>query len=147
MNEPAVMISIRPEWCKLIAEGEKTVEARKSFPRLKPLFKCYIYESQQRKAVIGEFVCSNIFPLLIQPWLYITSAIADACLTREQVKDYSKGKDVYGWRISHLVIYDQPRRISEFFAESNATHDCPSLVPMKRPPQSWCYVYGGEPHD
>lgn len=149
MDKTAVMISIRPEWCKLIAEGEKTVEARKSFPRLRPPFKCYIYESRKMKAVIGEFVCSNIVPLLIQPEffteeeIYITFAITDACLTREQVKDYSKGKDVYGWRISHLVIYDQPRSISEFFVESNATHDCPSLVPMKRPPQSWCYVYGG----
>ena len=144
MDKTAIMISIRPEWCKLIAEGKKTIEARKSFPRLKPPFKCYIYESQQRKAVIGEFVCSNIIPLLIQPWLYITSAITDACLTREQVKEYSKEKEVFGWRISHLVIYDQPRSISEFFTESNATYDCPTLVPMKRPPQSWCYVYGGD---
>lgn len=39
----AVMISIRPEWCKKIMSGEKTVEVRKTKPNLKTPFKCYIY--------------------------------------------------------------------------------------------------------
>lgn len=39
----AVLISIQPKWCKLIASGEKTVEVRKTKPKLKTPFKCYIY--------------------------------------------------------------------------------------------------------
>lgn len=40
----AVLLSIRPEWCKLIWAGMKTVEVRKTKPEgLKPPFKCYIY--------------------------------------------------------------------------------------------------------
>lgn len=39
----SVLISIRPEWCDKIASGEKTIEIRKSKPKLKPPFKCYIY--------------------------------------------------------------------------------------------------------
>lgn len=39
----AVMISIRPEWCEKIASGEKTVEVRKTRPKIEPPFKCYIY--------------------------------------------------------------------------------------------------------
>lgn len=39
----AVLISIRPEWCALIAAGKKTVEVRKSMPKLHTPFKCYIY--------------------------------------------------------------------------------------------------------
>lgn len=39
----AVMISIRPEWCAKIANGEKTIEVRKTKPKLQPPFKCYIY--------------------------------------------------------------------------------------------------------
>lgn len=39
----AVMISIHPKWCSLIASGEKTVEVRKTRTKLKPPFKCYIY--------------------------------------------------------------------------------------------------------
>lgn len=39
----AVLISIRPEWCKLIVDGKKTVEVRKSRPKLETPFKVYIY--------------------------------------------------------------------------------------------------------
>ena len=34
----AVLISIRPEWCGKIANGQKAVEVRKTRPNLKPLF-------------------------------------------------------------------------------------------------------------
>lgn len=39
----AVMLSIRPEWCEKIASGEKTIEVRKTKPKLDTPFKCYIY--------------------------------------------------------------------------------------------------------
>lgn len=39
----AVLISIRPKWCELIASGQKTVEVRKTAPKLTAPFKCYIY--------------------------------------------------------------------------------------------------------
>lgn len=45
----AVLISIQPKWCELIASGEKTVEVRKNIPKLSIPFKCYIYETQGRK--------------------------------------------------------------------------------------------------
>mgnify|MGYP002710947026 CR=1 FL=1 len=37
------VLSIRPKWCKKIANGEKTIEVRKTKPKLKTPFKCYIY--------------------------------------------------------------------------------------------------------
>lgn len=39
----SVMISIKPKYCELIASGKKTVEVRKTKPKLIPPFKCYIY--------------------------------------------------------------------------------------------------------
>ena len=39
----AVLISIRPKWCEKIASGEKTIEVRKTKPKLETPFKCYIY--------------------------------------------------------------------------------------------------------
>lgn len=39
----AVLISIRPKWCQKIASGEKTIEVRKTKPKLETPFKCYIY--------------------------------------------------------------------------------------------------------
>lgn len=39
----AVLISIQPKWCELIASGKKTVEVRKTKPKFEATFKCYIY--------------------------------------------------------------------------------------------------------
>ena len=39
----AVMLSIRPKWVEKIANGEKTIEVRKTRPKLETPFKAYIY--------------------------------------------------------------------------------------------------------
>lgn len=39
----AVLISIRPGWVEEILSGEKTLEVRKTKPKLETPFKCYIY--------------------------------------------------------------------------------------------------------
>lgn len=75
----AVLISIQPKWCELIASGKKTVEVRKTKPKLETPFKVYIYETKDKNfenigihwadgkdfvhnigKVIGEFVCDRI---------------------------------------------------------------------------------------
>lgn len=79
----AVLISIQPKWCELIASGKKTVEVRKTKPKLETPFKVYIYCTNEKGRafftkgengnynparigngkVIGEFVCDKITPL------------------------------------------------------------------------------------
>lgn len=49
----AVMISIRPKWCEKICRGEKTVEVRKTRPKLETPFKCYIYCTKAKERLIG----------------------------------------------------------------------------------------------
>jgi predicted transcriptional regulator len=44
----SVLISIRPKWCELIANGKKTVEVRKTRPKLETPFKVYIYCTKPR---------------------------------------------------------------------------------------------------
>lgn len=39
----SVLISIQPKWCELIANGKKTIEVRKTKPKLETPFKCFIY--------------------------------------------------------------------------------------------------------
>lgn len=65
----SVLISIQPKWCELIASGKKTVEVRKTRPKVDTPFKCYIYQTLHREhngrthsdgKVIGEFVCNCI---------------------------------------------------------------------------------------
>jgi predicted transcriptional regulator len=43
MSKQCVLISIRPQWCAKIANGEKTIEVRKTRPKMETPFKCYIY--------------------------------------------------------------------------------------------------------
>ena len=136
----AVMISIRPEWCEKIASGEKTVEVRKTRPKIEPPFRCYIYctkgkgdclwrwngiwyDTQDPKhrpnrldgMVIGEFVCH---------WIRRESEVAlglvdvvlekTSCMDYRQIMDYADGGDLYSWNISDLVIYEKPRPLSDF---------------------------------
>ena len=44
----AVMISIQPKWCELIASGKKTIEIRKTKPKLETPFKVYIYSTKPK---------------------------------------------------------------------------------------------------
>lgn len=48
----AVLISIKPKWCELIANGEKTIEVRKTRPKCETPFKCYIYCTNDRKIML-----------------------------------------------------------------------------------------------
>lgn len=156
----AVMISIRPEWCEKIASGEKTVEVRKTRPKIEPPFKCYIYCTVGDGAagdilpnsgvtcgkVIGEFVChwirreSEIALGLVDVVLAKTS-----CMGYRQIMDYADGGDLYTWNISDLKIYDNPKKLSEFRSYDVRAYIGENGYPMPtheitRPPQSWCYV-------
>lgn len=39
----AVLISINPKWCEMIANEKKPIEIRKNKPKIETPFKCYIY--------------------------------------------------------------------------------------------------------
>ena len=148
----AVLISIQPKWCELIAAGKKTVEIRKTKPKIDVPFKCYIYETQGRTEtpfvdeegheifkgrgqVIGEFVCDAIFPMSI--WYSSPNDRLShreypfTCLTDKEIMDYlGNGVEGYGWHITDLVIYDKPRELSEFrkICQSDYCHTCDYAV-------------------
>lgn len=52
MNDKAVLLSIQPKWCGLIASGKKTIEVRKTRPKIETPFKCYIYQSKSKDTLI-----------------------------------------------------------------------------------------------
>jgi len=130
----SVLLSIKPKYCELIASGKKTVEIRKNRPKIDVPFKCYIYCTlngtseipmeeyfngkwyKKKGKVIGEFVCDGIYSWGADDLTYGTY----------YASDYAKGKTLYAWHISDLVIYDKPKELSEFG--------------LTRPSQSWCYV-------
>ena len=179
----AIMISIKPEWVRKILNGEKTIEIRKTIPKCKLPCKVYIYCTKGKKLykcvsnfdedllngkVIAEFTLNKVstydwdtdFLNTKQNMYYTKSGEADkTCLTYEKLCDYGKGKDLYGWHIDDLKIYDKPKELSEF-RKRNKCHysdydegccfecctfydlgDCDGgYSELERPPQSWCYV-------
>lgn len=138
----AVLISIRPNWVEKILSGEKTLEVRKTIPKLETPFKVYIYCTAGNlsyeinngmtcnisggKAVVGEFVCDGFRPIM--PGNFIVKEDAEhsvegSCLTPEQVKIYGGWKEkkfcdrkiLFGWHIFELKIYDTPKKLNEFW--------------------------------
>lgn len=86
----AILMSIRPEWCEKIFNGEKTIEVRKTAPKLETPFTVYVYQTKIKfkvknwqenfqsiiftpnggveegnGKVIGSFVCDRVFELKI----------------------------------------------------------------------------------
>lgn len=154
----AVLISIQPKWVEKIASGTKTIEVRKSRPKLEMPFKCYIYMTQgdfkdlwtysewiykNRGKVIGEFVCDRMLESFLNNndgWF-----IEKGCLTQDEIDKYQGDKAMlYGWHISDLMIYDKPKELSEFQKPTMPTGLKWENNSITRPPQSWCYVEKGE---
>lgn len=160
----AVLISIQPKWCELIASGKKTIEVRKTRPKLKTPFKVYIYCTQGNplmktagnslfidngyragedlyglyelvnSKVIGEFVCNEILA------------------TRFFDDTQGRGRNHV---ITRRLCVDSCLSFAEieaYFGDKDGYFWCISdLViydqPKKlqefnlgKPPQSWCYV-------
>lgn len=153
----SVLISIQPKWCEKISKVifytgdekpvyEKSVEIRKTRPKIQTPFKVYVYETQEKKfkdigvhwesgqtfehhigKVIGEFVCDSIRKISYNrkdKGVWLKSIVGDfvlenAALSQEELASYLKNGSGYAWSISNLVIYDKPRELSEFCTVDN----------------------------
>ena len=105
----SVLIAIRPQGVEKIANGEKTIEVRKTAPQEVP-FKCYIYETQGRTEtpwidedghfiykgrgqVIGEFICDRIEMVNSKCSdygidLFYHDCLTNGCLTEREIEKY-----------------------------------------------------------
>lgn len=141
----AVLISIRPEWCARILSGKKTVEIRKTRPRLKAPFKCYIYCTKTKELtfpylarkkfgsrlyweykdmktgyVVGEFVCDCIMDITAVDQNFFAKK---SLVPVAHMNAYADGKTLFGWNISDLKIYDKPLSVMSFFKKC-VKQDC-----------------------
>jgi len=73
------------------------------------------------------------------------------CLTKQQVIDYGKERDLYAWHINKLEVFDKPMELGEFQNYMPKSNDIPEALitsswqilhqPLTKAPQSWQYVY------
>lgn len=144
----SVMLSIKHKYCELIANGKKTIEVRKTRPKIETPFKCYIYECRGKKLyndyfdyegcgkVIGEFVCDKIDSIVHSgtsnenirlyffdyDWTHrplSNEYLYQTQLTYAELDRYSNGGNLYGWHISDLKIYDKPKELGKFANKSS----------------------------
>lgn len=140
----SVMLSVRPKWCEKICSGEKTIEVRKTRPKLDTPFKCYIYRTkgfvphiingkwvkmEVGGTVIGEFTCDaitrvNICGFWDDSGKQLDNRLKETCLTTEEFCKYLGENVGYGWHISNLKIYDTPKKLSEFKGLCKVESDC-----------------------
>ena len=163
----AVLISTQPKWCELIASEKKTLEVRKTRPKMLAPFKCYIYCTQtthwnpalirryenpngniyiagkhysefMTARVIGEFVCDWCDWYKRKSEDILELSLGSLVQPKELYEYMGENDGLYGWHISDLQIYDSPLELSMFYRDY-----APNGMPIKhlqRAPQSWCYV-------
>ena len=191
----AVYRSIKPYWLFLILIGKKTIEVGKTFPKADDWNKeVFLHCSKDMKSfkripekdrewmqkylgkVACRFVCDKIYGITSHfdtptyPNQYICGwdyGKEFDCLSFEELTSYLNGKEGYGWHISDLVIYDKPRKLTDFRYHCRYEFDddykhcegcyyyyysntpsygieeycgCDGLKMLRKPPQSWMYV-------
>ena len=134
----AVLMSIKPKWCTLIFSGGKTIEVRKTAPKLETPFKVYVYETKNKGGnkivnealnavygggkVVGEFVCDDV-DIFVVGSFHCDSVEALSCLSHEEMIDYFykpeelDGRTIKlgkGLHITEPKLYDKPKELGEF---------------------------------
>lgn len=154
----AVLIAIRPQWCEDIVIGKKTLEIRKTAPKIETPFKCYIYCTKEERGVgevpfrrfyqsqegpkhfvggtvICEFVCDKVYKFSTRVYLGGEQKISDeeivltSCVSRSELRAYEGSHfGIFGWHISDLDVYDTPKPLSIFHRPCQESLYCESCA-------------------
>ncbi len=172
-----VLASLKPYYYYLIGEKIKTLEIRKSGLKNLPQDVLF-YMSKDEKSFakipkefqekyrkhfgkVGiEFTCDKSICLDYYPQDYtgmpgkFSEIICkESCLSYNEIMAYKKEKLAYGWHISNLKVYGEPKELSEFKISCNRKNPCCSCCnrftgkpwdicnsTITRPPQSYMFV-------
>ena len=128
--EKSLILSVHPWAVEKIFNGEKTIEVRKTAPKIETPFKVYVYMTKHRwifkllpflknrfAKVIGSFVCDRVrlcIPFGLKGHLFSQEVYREMCLTKGQLDEYGGLKTLYGWHITEPKLFDKPRELREF---------------------------------
>lgn len=166
----SILLSIRPEWCDLIIRGQKTLEVRRTRPKLETPFKCYVYCTKSKSKIgwliivpgkgwqrldgniIGEFTCDKIDKIVHVGTMMDINVLtldgwykpADALLQAACLTEETAKKYLQGLNGYGWHISDlkiyDRPRPLSDFTRLRATKFGYKPVDIERPPQSWFYV-------
>lgn len=186
----AIIMVLTPKECSLLFNGSISMLVRKSMPKkLSFPFKVYVYQKKHKggKAIInevlnnvygggkivGEFVCDKkitkySYEVIACAKFEVNGAYtkeenrynAGACLSEEEMYEYSNGKPLYGLHITKPKRYEKPKELYEFRAvckkgKAKPNKDCRGCTyafkgvankeiicdrAIMRAPHTWVYV-------
>ena len=82
----AVLISIQPKWVEKIANGQKTIEVRKTAPKCEVPFKCYIYCTSAKPYLYKE--ANPPFDLFLDSELYKGKGYDDRLFSSKVIGEF-----------------------------------------------------------
>lgn len=144
-----ILLSLKPNWLKEILYNNKILEIRKSCPNINNKYKILLYctkngdklivnDKQANGFIIGEIdYIKNYNIKIINNKLYINNEekkwdkfLETSKLNKENIYDYLKDGNGYGWYIKNPIIYDNFLTVEEILGYD---YDKKKLI-------SWCYV-------
>lgn len=134
MNQPAILLSLRPRFARAILEGTKTVEVRRRPIRAPGGTLLVLYASSPTMAILGtaELATGDV----AEPDVAWKEHEHNLGLSREEFDAYLKGSDV-----AHLIHVRKPRPFSEPIPLSHLRASASAF----NPPQSFRYVTAHDP--
>lgn len=127
-----IILSIKPKWARLIYEGKKTIEWRKTLPKkIKKGDKVFLYETSPVFKITGHFDYNGTEIYNKNgddvKWLRKDFVEDKGCVAIDRLNQYQgQSSHVYGWRVSLPCKLSTPKTLEDFG--------------LKRAPQSWQYV-------
>lgn len=130
MTRGALLISIRPKFAQMIFAGTKTVELRRTCPRVQKGDLALIYVSSPAMEIQGAFEVDGVVSAV--PTALWTLVGEESGITKEEFLSYYQGKTLghalkirRAWRLPEVIGLPSLRRQSRGF----------------QPPQSFRYVF------
>lgn len=165
--EQEVMLSIKPHWAHLIETGEKSVEVRKSMPKLFNQhcpFRVYLYVTRHEYSLVqilrdGDENYGETYhgkPAYITTykhldWQRATQMVCGECVC-DHVYPLFKQPFTGQWNMEETCLtqkqlenYSCGKQLYGWSLRDVKIYKEPKRIEefgLKRPPQSWCYVKG-----
>ena len=149
----AILMSIQPKWCEKIFSGRKTIEVRKTAPKLETPFKVYLYctngrfditdiydltsesvraVSEGRGKVVGEFVCDKVKK-------YASYKIYDLLVPQEIDICKVWDKEMTGLTYNELCDYGKGKPLYGWHISDLKIYDKPKELSEFRKPCNWTH--------
>ncbi len=129
MIDEAMLLSVRPRYASKILAGEKTVELRRTRPRVGPGDWVLVYASSPCKALVGAFEVANVVSASpAELWGLVGWG---AAVPKEDFDSYYFGAD-----IAHAIVV---KSVTSFIPEI-PLDDLRRKLPEFTPPRAYRYL-------